>query len=271
MNFPRRFVELSGSVMSVIDVGSGPAVFLGHGWLCDAAMWSEQINALSRRFRIIAPDMWGHGLSARLPKGTSSMVDLARQHLAVLDSLDVKKAALIGFSLGGLWAGELALLAPERVSALILMATSLGAEPPASRDAYLAVVDTIGDTGKIAPELANSLVSLFYSEAFQTSAPHIVDAHRGRLEGWRADRLRDSVAPIGHLIFNRRDALADLKTLETPILCMAGMDDRALAPARVASMAETIGSRFLSLPHAGHLLPQEAGPDINTLLADFLQ
>lgn len=270
MNFPRRFVEMSGSVLSVVDVGSGPTLLFGHGWLCDANMWAEQIALLAKTHRVIAPDMWGHGLSGALPVGTTSMVDLAHHHLHLLDVLNVEEVAVIGFSLGGLWGAELALAAPERISALVLMASSLAAEPPASRDAYLSVVETIAESGRISQDLANSLVSLFYSDDFRARAPRIVDAHRGRLEAWWTDRLKDSVAPIGHLIFDRRDALDDLRTLGLPVLCISGTEDRALAPASVRSMADTIGSRFAPVPHAGHMLAQEAASEINRQLAEFL-
>lgn len=256
--------------MNLVDVGSGPVLVFGHGWLCDATMWTEQIAVLAKTYRVIAPDMWGHGLSAALPAGTNGMVDLARQHLELLNRLNVEKAAVIGLSLGGMWAAELALLAPERVSALVLMATSLAAEPPASRDSYLGVVETIAESGTVSPDLADSLVTLLYSDDFRTRSTGAVERHRARLEAWSTDRLRDSVAPIGRLIFQRRDALDDLAALQMPVLCIAGGADRALALASVSLMAERIGSRLVEIPHAGHMLAQEAAPEINRQLTNFL-
>lgn len=186
--------------MNFVDVGSGPALIFGHGWLCDATMWADQIAVLAKTYRVIVPDMWGHGRSAALPPGTDGMIDLARHHLELLNRLNVEKAAVIGLSLGGMWAAELALLAPERVSALVLMATSLAAEPPASRDAYLGVVETIAESGNISPDLADSLVTLLYSENFRARSPGVVANHRARMQAWPTDRLRDSVAPIGRLL-----------------------------------------------------------------------
>ncbi len=59
------------------------------------------------------PKLWGHGESGALPANTASLDDLARQHLALLDHLDIAQVNLVGFSVGGMWGARLALLAPS--------------------------------------------------------------------------------------------------------------------------------------------------------------
>jgi pimeloyl-ACP methyl ester carboxylesterase len=270
MNVSRKTVQVDGSAMSVLDIGSGPAVVLGHGWLCDAEMWSSQIDALSARYRVIVPEMWGHGQSGAMPTGTKTVTDLARQHLDLLDQLDVNRAAVVGLSLGGMWGAELALLAPERVSSLVLMATSLAAEPAESREAFLAGVDDMAARRAISVDLADTFVSFFYSAGYRERQPDQVQAHRDRLLGWPSERVADSVAPVGRMIFDRRDALEDLMHISRPLLTLTGADDQALPPARVQAMANALSSRFEQISGAGHLLTYEVPGVVNDALLTFL-
>ena len=101
--------------MSVVVVGSGPTVVLGSSFLWDAAMWAPQIQALAASYRLIVPDLWGHGGSGRLPTSTETTQDLARQDLELLDRLEVEEFAIVGLSVGGMWGAELALMAPARI------------------------------------------------------------------------------------------------------------------------------------------------------------
>ena len=63
----RQFIEIDGARMSYIDQGQGFPVLLGHSYLWDAEMWQPQIDALSQHFRVIVPELWGHGRSDAPP------------------------------------------------------------------------------------------------------------------------------------------------------------------------------------------------------------
>jgi pimeloyl-ACP methyl ester carboxylesterase len=267
---PKKNFKIAGSVMSTADTGSGPVLLLGHGWLCDGAMWASQVKAWSTSYRVIVPDMWGHGLSGTLPDGTRSLSEVAEHHIELLDHLGVEQATVIGFSLGGMWGAELALRAPERVSALVILASSLAAEPEESRTSFLAAVDVMAGPNGIQEDLADGLLSLLYSTDFRLRHPDIVELHRARLVAWPRDQLRDTVASIGRMIFNRREALDDMRALAMPILSISGAEDQAMPPARVARMAEAIGSPFVEVPFVGHMLTQEAPVVINRAILDFL-
>ncbi len=267
---PNKEVRIDGAAMRVLDIGSGPALLFGHGWLCDATMWRAQIDAFSDRYRVIVPELWGHGGSDAMPAATRTMADLARQHRDLLDQLDVPEAAVIGFSCGGMWGGELALLAPERVSSLVLMATSLAAEPAPSRDAFLAGVEDMASHRAISAELAENLIALLYGPAFRATDPAQVEVHKARLLTWSPARVADSVAPLGAMIFNRRDALEEARALSMPLLTVASQGDLALPAARAEQMAAALGSPFHAIAGAGHLLPLEVPDAINTLLEKFL-
>ena len=264
------FVEIRGSRMTYVEAGSGPTVLLGSSYLWDADMWRPQIEALSRHFRVIAPDLWGHGGSGALPAGTRDMRDLARHHLALLDALKIERCAVVGLSVGGMWGAELALMAPDRVQRLVLMATSLAAEPEDSRGRYFALLDTIVALGALPEPIRAIVVPLFFSPRTPERRPELAAALDARLRAWPRDRLVDSVVPLGRIIFGRRDAMDDLGDLSMPCLVMTGKDDAARTPDEGLAMAERIGCRFVAVLAAGHVANLEAPEIVTPALLDFL-
>ena len=133
------FVTIDGQPLHYIDQGTGPAVLLAGSYLWDQAMWAPQIAALSQHYRVIALDLWGHGESGPLPAGTTSLDDIARQALALLDHLDIDRVTLVGLSVGGMWGVRLALSAPQRLNGLVLMDTYVGVEPEPTRQYYFSL------------------------------------------------------------------------------------------------------------------------------------
>jgi pimeloyl-ACP methyl ester carboxylesterase len=270
MSYERRLFRVAGSTMSLVDFGSGPAVMLGSGILGDADCWDQQIAVLSAHYRVIVPELWGHGLSGSLPAGTSSVRDVARQHIELLDVLGVERCAVVGLSAGGMWAAEFALMAPERVSALVLLDTSLAAEPASSRATYLGLLDLIEQSRGFPEPVIAAAVQLFFSPSIDTrdAAPLLEFARR--LRAWDPARVVDSVVPLGRLIFNRREALAELAALAVPTLVATGSCDQARSLEEGRAMAETIGCSFLEIPAAGRTPGLEAPDFVNRLLVEFL-
>jgi 3-oxoadipate enol-lactonase len=100
------------------ESGSGPAVLLLHNGLCDRRMWDRQLRTFADSRRVIRCDLPGFG-DAQLPHGPFSC---AEDVLGLLDALDIDRAAIVGNSLGGRVAVDVCVAAPERVSALVLVA-----------------------------------------------------------------------------------------------------------------------------------------------------
>ena len=98
--------------------GSGPAVLLLHAGVCDRRMWDRQMETFAPAHRVIRCDLPGYG-DLPLGEGPYSYSD---EVVALLDELGVERAALVGCSLGGRVAVDVCLAAPERVSALVLVA-----------------------------------------------------------------------------------------------------------------------------------------------------
>ena len=119
----RENCEINGKKMAYLDIGEGPVLLFGHSFLWDADMWQPQLQELSKSYRCIAPDFWGHGESEGISDSNYSMKQIAKDYLALLDALEIQSCAVIGLSVGGMWGTEMALMAPERVESLIIMDT----------------------------------------------------------------------------------------------------------------------------------------------------
>ena len=261
---------IDGQPLHYIDQGSGPAVLLGSSYLWDRTMWAPQIEALSQQYRVIVPELWGHGESGPLPSHTQSLDDLARQALALLDHLDIAQVNLVGLSVGGMWGARLALLAPERINSLVLMDTHLGAEPEATRQYYFSLFKMIEDAGAIPEPLLDVIAPIFFrAEIDRESA--LYQEFRQALQDFSRERLLSSVVPLGRLIFSREDVLDQLPRLDADTtLVMCGEQDKPRPPTESREMAELIGCSLILIPEAGHISARENPDFVNEALLTFL-
>jgi len=272
MAFAYKFesAEILGSTMTYLDLGIGDAVLLGNSYLWDAEMWRPQIEVLARRYRVIVPNLWGHGGSGALPTATKTLGDLARHHLVLMDRLGIDRFALFGLSLGGMWGAELAVLAPERVKALALLDTYLGPEPQISRSKYFGLIDAIAAAKAIPGPTLDVIVPLFFAPDTETKMPALPEAFRMKLRDWDSARLLDSVLPIGRMLFGRRDARDDLHNLPMPKLVLTGSEDIPRPVHEGQQMAAILGCPFVEIAGAGHISTLQAPEPVTEQLARFL-
>jgi len=264
------FATIDGQALHYLDQGSGPAVLLAGSYLWDLGMWAPQIEALSRQYRVIALDLWGHGQSGPLPEGTASLDDVARQVLALLDHLEIDSVSLVGLSVGGMWGARLALAAPQRINGLVLMDTYLGAEPEPTRQYYFSLFKQIEDSGTISPQLLDIVVPIFFRPGIDPQSALYQD-FRAMLAALPPERLRESVVPFGRITFSREDVLAHLSRLNAETtLVICGDQDKPRPPAESREMAELIGCPCLLVPQAGHISSLENPDFVTRALQDFL-
>lgn len=261
---------IDGQPLHYIDQGNGPVVLLGSSYLWGVEMWAPQIEALSQQYRVIVPELWGHGESGPLPAQTRSLDDLARQALALLDHLDIEQINLVGLSVGGMWGARLALLAPHRVNSLVLMDTYLGAEPESTRQYYFSLFKMIEDAGAIPEPLLEVIAPIFFRPGIDRESALYQD-FRMSLQTYSRERLLDSIVPLGRLIFSRGDVLEQLPHLDadtTQVMC--GEQDKPRPPAEAKEMSELIGCSLILIPDAGHISARENPEYVNEALLTFL-
>ena len=110
---------LEGGHLAWDAVGGGPPVILVHGFSLDRRMWDDVVPLLATDFTVVRHDLRGFGESA--PMDLHCAYSHAEDLLALMDHLEIPQAALVGFSFGAHPALQLALLEPERTSALVLV------------------------------------------------------------------------------------------------------------------------------------------------------
>jgi pimeloyl-ACP methyl ester carboxylesterase len=118
--------------MAYDDTGSGPAVLLLHGYPFNRSMWREQTEALSENYRVITPDLRGHGETTATPE-PATMDEMARDVAALMDELNIHRAAVGGLSMGGYVTLAFYRRFPLRVRALVLADTRPQADTEEAR------------------------------------------------------------------------------------------------------------------------------------------
>jgi pimeloyl-ACP methyl ester carboxylesterase len=116
-----EYLTIHGHKRAFVKVGKGPALLLLHGLGCDHTTWLPVIAALSRRYTVIAPDLLGHGLSAK-PRADYSVGGYANGMRDLITVLGVDKVTVVGHSFGGGVAMQFAYQFPERTERMILVA-----------------------------------------------------------------------------------------------------------------------------------------------------
>ena len=115
-----QFVAIQGVRIHYVERGTGPIVVLVHGLADDARTWNATIEALAANYRVIAPDLIGHGRSDKPLLGyhAATFADFLEKFL---DELKIDRATLVGNSLGGWAAILIALDEPQRIERLVLV------------------------------------------------------------------------------------------------------------------------------------------------------
>ena len=160
------------------DCGPGPVVVLLHGFPLSRAMWKGQETEVGSFYRVIAPDLRGHGETAA-PEGVYTMDAMADDLIETLDALQVREPAVLGgLSMGGYVALSAALRYPDRFRGLMLMDTRASAdshESAMNREGMANEVDSSGTTDAV---VAGMLAKVFSPITRETRA-HLIDFAHG--------------------------------------------------------------------------------------------
>lgn len=258
--------EFEAYSLHFVEEGRGQLLLLVHGFPFNAAMWRPQLEGLGATAHMLAPDLPGFGDSPA-PDGPASMQGYAEDCVAVLDALDIlEPVAVAGLSMGGYVALALARHFPERVGALVLASTRMGADSPegkANRDKAIAKVEAEGVEALVADMHPKLLAPQTYTER-----PEVAKQLK---EIMLASSAAGAVAALAAMR-DRPDAAGVLAALEVPVLIVHGEADGVIPPAEAQAMAAVQPAAQVALiPNAGHLPNLEQPEVFNRVLGKFLK
>jgi 3-oxoadipate enol-lactonase len=254
-------------LLSFDDDGPGPVVVLLHGFPLDRSMWSHQQASIGSIYRLIVPDLRGHGTTAA-PDGIYSIDEMADDVIELLDALQLREPVVFGgLSMGGYVALSIAERFPERVRALMLINTRASADSEEAARLREEMATEVDRTGDIEPVIAKMLPRLFSRDTFQKH-PELVAKLHGRMSRMTARAVAGTLRGMA----TRPDRSAFLPRIQVPTLVIAGAEDQIIPTEEAEGMARAVpGGRLATIPGAGHLAPIEKFQQVDREILDFLQ
>jgi pimeloyl-ACP methyl ester carboxylesterase len=223
--------------------GEGEPVLLIHGGLGNADVWGYQVPALAAGHKVIVADSRGHGRSTRSAKPFGYQL-MADDYLALLDHLGIERAALVGWSDGGIIGLDIAIRHPERLSRLFAFAanyTPEGVKPSVATDpTFNAYIEWAGqEYARLSP------------------TPKEYDAFVEQISQMWATEPNYTKA--------------GLEAIKVPTVIFDGDHDEAIDPAHTAEMAQLIpGAKLVIMKDASHFAMWQHPEEFNAIVLDFL-
>jgi len=239
-----------------VEAGRGTPVVLLHGFPLSGAIWRAQLASLSTEYRVIVPDLRGHGGSP-VPAGAYTMDLLAGDVLALLDALGIDKAAILGHSMGGYAVLAAHRLAPQRFLALGMVASQAGADTDEGRQGRLKLAEKVLAEGSQAA--ADAMMPKVFAEPVPADA-----SLAATVRGLMLATTPASIASSLHGLAQRPDSFPSLGAVRVPALVIAGAADRIIPLAKAEAMAAGIaGAQLVKIEGAGHM-PMLEQPEATT-------
>jgi 3-oxoadipate enol-lactonase len=242
--------------------GDGPAVVLSHGYLMDSSMFEPQVAALAPEYRVISWDERGFGDTRAT--GPFSYWDSASDVLGLLDHLGIDKAVLGGMSQGGFLSLRAALLAPERVRALVLIDSQAGREVASNVPAYEQLEQTWMEHGPAPVQDLVAAIILGAADGPVDYAPWFAK--------WAASD-RDELRLAFRCLMDRDDVTDRLGEITCPTLILHGTADAAIAMERAEAVHAGLGgpATLVQVEGGSHAANLSHPDQVNVALLEFLR
>ncbi|MGA7929374.1 MAG: alpha/beta fold hydrolase [Candidatus Sulfotelmatobacter sp.] len=246
-------------------LGEGPPVVLLHPFPANHEFWLPVAQALATRYRVVLPDLRGHGDSG-VGDGPATMEKHAGDIVRVMDDADIGRAPFVGVSIGGYALFEFWRRDPGRVAALGLFNTKAPADSSETRAGRLQAASDVLERGT--EPFFESMIARLLGKSTRETRPDLVD---GVLRMMRKMSPED-VAQVQHGMAERPDSVGTLKTIHVPTLLVTGEEDILTGLNEAELMRQHIsGSQLRVIPKAGHYSPWEQPEEAGKLLRQFLE
>lgn len=238
--------------------GQGEPLVLIGGFDSPLQTWRRQTSVFKKHFKVITFDARGSGRSSK-PAGPYAIQVMAEDVVGLLDSLKIEKAFVLGVSLGGLVAQEMAIRFPERVEKLVLAAT------------FVRISETSGPT----PEMYTIMKLPFY-RMLDGMAGLMLNRQWYRMLLLPVAYIKNRLAHRAAILGKREaayhfDSSQRLQGIQAPTLVLAGTADRVILPSSSKTLASLIpGSKLVMVEGGSHMFFIEKTDAFNRIVLDFL-
>lgn len=260
---PRRVTSVDAEIFYWV-LGEGPPVVLLHPFPVHHEFWLPIAETLASKYRLILPDVRGHGQSG-IGDGPATMEKHAADLQAVLDDAEVGRAVMVGVSIGGYLLFEFWRRFRSRVAALALCNTKAPADDHAGRAGRLQAANDVLERGT-AP-FFEAMTQKVLAKSTRESRPDLVDGAFRMMK----EMSPEDVAQVQRGMAERPDSVATLKTINVPTLLVTG-DEDALTGVKEAELMRLHipGSEVRVIPKAGHYSAWEQPEQFARMLRQFL-
>ncbi|GHG59431.1 3-oxoadipate enol-lactonase [Alishewanella longhuensis] len=244
-----------------LQQGEGEAVLLLHGLGSCAEHWWLQMQALSADYQVIAADFRGHGQSSPSAQ-PFTMQQLAADMLALLTHLEIKRCQVVGFSLGGMVAFELALLAPQCVQSLVIINSGpylaiQGWRLKLQLGFRLAVIRLLGMR-----KLGQIIGAKLFPDEEQKP---LLELFAQQMASMDQASYRHTLNAIAHF-----SVQSQLSHLQLPVLVIAADQDYSPVATKAAYVSLLPDAALIVIPNSRHATPLDQPEALNQQLLTFL-
>lgn len=255
-------VAVDGGSLYYETLGKGAPVILIHGGFGDRRMWDPQFEPLSQAFRVIRYDHRGFGKSSAPDKPYSPVADL----VALMAHLELKRANLVGNSMGGTLALDFALLQPNLTGAVVVVASTAGGYPAPEEDMKSGneVLRTAREKGTAAAVplwLQHPMVAIAMQHP--TAGPLLRTMVNDNQRMFLAEHWpQEPMTPPAY------DRLGDLNA--NVLFVVGDRDIPSVRNGAEASAGRIKKAKLVTIKDADHLLHMEKPAEINKLLVEYI-
>jgi 3-oxoadipate enol-lactonase len=255
--------RIKGIELAYDDEGTGPAIVFLHGFPFNRSMWFEQAQVLKNHYRVIVPDLRGHGETEVTSE--AAMDQMADDIASLLDTLEISRAIIAGLSMGGYVALAFYRNFPLRVRALILADTRAQADTEEIKKNRAIQAEKALQDGM--EGIADSLLQKLPAPETVTRRPEIIMRIREMMVQTQPEGAAAALTGMAQ----RADQTALLSRIIAPTLIVVGRED-SITPVEDAEMMhrEIGGSRLQIIEGAGHVSNLEKPKEFNEALQKFL-
>ena len=259
------FIRVDDIQLAYTDAGLGQPVVLLHGYPFNRTLWNEQVGALSNSYRVITPDLRGHGESDASP-GAATMNRMAQDVAALLDHLEISRAVIGGLSMGGYVALAFYKQFPSRVRALILADTRAQADTEEGKQTRHQQAEKALAEGMAG--IADAMLPKLLTPDTVSKHPEVVKRVRDMMLKTKPEGAAGALLGMAE----RDDQTSLLSQISCPTLILVGQEDPITPVQDSEKMHREIeGSRLEVIENASHVSNLERTEQFNEELIRFLK